>query len=141
MNTDDTTLAPLATVAPLKKVVLLLEAGRQPGNRDLTDSPLHYKFIFGLGVEGLTPFEARLAGKQPGDILDLQVAAGDVAETFGHLCLPPAAGLSPTDTLYLRARVDAVTPAADREVVKAMAGGAGCGCDCGCGCSDHDSGL
>lgn len=121
----------------MKKVGVTVSAGSQPGTSDLTGGPVPVEFIFGLGVEGLTPFEYSLAGKTVGEAVQVPVAPGEMGRTFCHLnrALPPMS--APSGTFYVTARVDAVAPADSREVVQAMAlmsqcgGGDGCGCGCG----------
>ena len=127
------------TVEGLKKVALTVRAGSAPGESDLTGGPVPMSFIFGLGVEGLTPFEYSLVGKKPGDEVQAPVAPGETGKVFCHLNpkLPP---ISATDgTFYVTARVDAVDEADSREVVQAMALMSQCGGEegCGCGCGGH----
>ncbi len=127
------------TVEALKKVGVTVSAGSRPGKSDLTGGPAAMDFIFGLGVEGLTPFEYSLAGKSPGDAVQVPVAPGEMAKTFCHLNgrLPPMS--KATGTFYVTARVDTVAPADSREVVQAMALMSQCGGEegCGCGCGAH----
>ncbi len=125
------------TVEGLKKVALTVRAGSAPGESDLTGGPVPMSFIFGLGVEGLTPFEYSLAGKKAGDEVAAPIGPGEMGKVFCHLNpkLPPISATG--GTFYVTARVDKVAPADSREVVQAMAlmsqcgGGEGCGCGCG----------
>ncbi len=122
-------------VDQLSAVTLRLEAGTSPERMDLTPEPVGADFIFGIGGDGLTPFEYALADKAPGDEVLLQVVGGEAPATFGHLMsMLPAAG----GDFYLKARVEAVRPAEGREVVQAMASLAACGDGC-CGdfCCGH----
>lgn len=116
----------------LKKVGLSTEAGTSPERMDLTPNPLDWEFIFGIGQEGLTPFEYELAGKGEGDEVIVRLEKGRVDALFGHLCrnLPPLGASS--GTLFIKSRVTRVAPAESREVVRAMAESAACGEGC-CG--------
>ena len=80
-------------VDQLTAVTLRLEAGSSPERMDLTPDPVGADFIFGIGGDGLTPFEYALADKVPGDEVVLRVAGGEAPATFGHLMsiLPAAA--------------------------------------------------
>lgn len=127
------------TVEGLKKIDVTVSAGSEPGTSDLTGGPAAMSFVFGVGSEGLTPFEYSLAGKRPGDEVQVFVAPGSVGEVFCHLNseLPPIA--KKDAPFYVTARVDGVAPADSREVVQAMARISQCGGadGCGCGCGSH----
>lgn len=125
----------------LKKVKLTVLAGSEPGRHNLTPSPVGFEFIYGLGAEGLEPFEMALSDKCSGDSLALTVAAGDAAAFLGRFLRPIGhllgLHLFPS-TLCLYLTVTAVADAENREVVQALArsaghGGCGGSCDCGCG--------
>jgi hypothetical protein len=91
-------------------------------------------FIFGVGPEGLVPFELTLSGRAVGEEVRFTVAAGDAGRFFGHLA-PAALRLFDRDAEVLAARIEAVERPDPREVVRALAETAGHGsCDCGCGC-------
>jgi hypothetical protein len=107
----------------LKKVSLLLEAESQT-------TPL--EFIFGIGSEGLAPLEFELAGKKEGDTLALQLRGKDLTETFEHLMIPALDSLEGRESFVLKVRVERVSPADQKEVIKAMAEIASCGDHC-CG--------
>ena len=50
-------------VGPLKKVSVSVSAGKRPAGKEIMDAnPL--EFIFGLGKEGLTPWNATWRGKE-----------------------------------------------------------------------------
>jgi len=95
-----------------------------------------FEFIFGVGSEGITPFEKALFGKSVGDSIHLDIAPTEFCQTVGHLELPlreQAGIMTPT---RVQVTVTDIVRAQDREVVKAMAGGGSCS-DCGCGCGGH----
>jgi len=118
-----------ATVAPLMKLTLSLGAETPAADhRELA-------FIFGVGPQGLTPFEQALAGRGVGEEVRFAVAAGDADCFFGHLAAavrPIAGGAA---TAAFTARILAVEHPDPREVVRALAETTGHGsCDSGCGC-------
>ncbi|MDM8551671.1 hypothetical protein QUF72_16410 [Desulfobacterales bacterium HSG2] len=115
----------------LKKVTLSVEAGRTQDSMDLTQ-PFQFEFIFGLGTEGLTPFEYELADKNEGDEISFCLKREKTREIFEHLCLPFHHLSERPDSFYLKARVVKVAQAENTEVVRAMAGITSCGDHC-CG--------
>jgi hypothetical protein len=123
----------LYKVAPLTKLTLSLEAGRTQDRMDLTDGPLPFKLVYGIGKSGLTPFEYELAEKAPGDHITFSVERHQLDAFFEH-ALPPLAGESPVDPIHFSVRVDGISAASGKEVIQAMAAIAeGCACGCGCG--------
>lgn len=119
----------IATVAPLMKVTVSCGAADpREGRRELA-------FIFGVGPEGLVPFELTLSGRAVGEEVRFTVAAGEAGRFFGHLA-PAALRLFDRDAeVPLAARIEAVERPDPREVVRALAETASHGpCDCGCGC-------
>ena len=119
-------------ISPLKKVTLTMEAGTTPESMDLTPQPSPFEFIYGLGAKGLTPIEFHLADKTVGDEVGLQIDGKQISQAFQHLIPPPLKIPEDADGLYLRFRVIEITPAEQREVIKALAEIANCGDDC-CG--------
>jgi FKBP-type peptidyl-prolyl cis-trans isomerase 2 len=128
-------MAPVC-VENLTKVTVTLEVGTAPDRFELTPEPARADFFFGIGKEGLTPFEAALYGKKPGDQVILSLQTDRLAPTLGHLCriLPPVAETA--DACHLKVRIVDVRTAQDREIVKAMAQASECGCDGQC-CGHH----
>ena len=124
-------------VENLKKIALSIQAGTSPDTLDLAPNYPEIEFIFGLGPEGMTPFEYELADKTEGESILLHLKKEDFFSFFEHLNPPLTDLFDGRDDVYLKVKIDAVTPAGNREVVKAMAAMAahgGAGCDCGCGC-------
>ena len=125
-------------VDALKKISLSIRlrgdpppVGEHPARVDVT-------FICGIGREGITPFERRLAGRSVGDEIDLRVSAPEMGIFFEHLAPALAAVVGSRDAVHLDVRITGVEPADGREIVKAMAEMASqaegrCGCGCGCG--------
>lgn len=118
-----------ATVAPLMKLTLSL--GAETPNADRRE----LAFIFGVGLQGLTPFEQALAGRGVGEEVRLAVTGGDAGCFFGHLGPTVRPILGRDETTAFTARIQAVEAPDPREVVRALAETTGHGsCDCGCGC-------
>ncbi len=124
-------------VGPLKKVSVKYTAGSAPGKADLICSQDSFEFIFGLGVDGLTPFEYQLEGKFPGDTVQYLIKRSHVVETFGHLFSRIGKIPDKIDRFYLNVGIEDISDADQREVVKALAAAASCGGDCDCGCGGH----
>jgi hypothetical protein len=121
-------------VESLKKITLSIQAGTSPDTRDLTPKYPEIQFIFGLGSGGMTPFEYELADRTEGESVLLHLKKEDFYSFFEHLNPPLTDLFAGRDEVYLKVSIDAVTPAENREIVKAMAAHGGAGCDCGCGC-------
>ena len=121
----------------LKKITLSIQAGMSQNTMNLTPKYPKVEFIFGLGPEGMTPFEYELADKTEGESILLHLKKEDFFSFFEHLNPPLTVLFDGRDDVYLKINIDAVTPAENREIVKALADLAahgGAGCDCGCGC-------
>jgi len=115
----------------LMKVSLTIHTDKQ-----LPDHAARFEFIYGVGPDGITPFEKALFGKGVGDHIQLEGEACCSNEALGHLreALCEQTGIA--SPVAMRVTVQNVVKALDREVVKAMASGGGCG-DCDCGCGGH----
>mgnify|MGYP001813478482 FL=1 len=124
-------------VENLKKITLSIQAGMSQNTMNLTPKYPQVEFIFGLGLEGMTPFEYELADRTEGQSILLHLKKEDIYSFFEHLNPPLMDLFDGRDDVYLKVNIDVVTPAENREIVKAMADLAahgGAGCDCGCGC-------
>ena len=124
-------------VENLKKITLSIQAGTSQYTMDLTPKYPKVEFIFGLGLEGMTPFEYELSDKTEGESVLLHLRKEDFYSFFEHLNPPLTDLFAGKADVYLKVNIDAVTPAENREIVKAMAAmttHGGAGCDCGCGC-------
>lgn len=123
-------------VAPLKQVILAVEAGAAAAVPSSVSSEV--AFIYGIGSVGLLPFECLLAGKREGDTISFQVAKDGAEDFFGHLADLFFAFFDQRGEAFFRTRVIRVETPEPREVIKAIAEitahGHGGGCDCGCGC-------
>ncbi len=116
-------------VEPLKKVTLSIEAGTTPDAMNLTPTPQSLEFVFGVGSDGLTPFEYALVDKSEGDEASIRLNSNELCSLPGN-AFGPFSHMPPgRESLYVKATVLRVLPADNREVIKAMAGSTGCGCD------------
>ena len=122
-----------STVKPLHAIRLVVLAGTRPGAGDLTPDPLDLEFIFGLGVQGLTPFESLLEGMPLGGEKALELSRAAVPTTFLNLTPFFIELADRQDPLYLTVKIAGIRPAESREVIRAMARLAECGDDCCCG--------
>ncbi len=125
------------SISPLTKVSLELSVSVDPPTGQHPEPTTDFSFVFGIGTQGLSPFEMELLGKQPGDHMRMRVGAGQAAEYFEHLLGPLLKSLDTEPPLDFNLEVQAVSRVSDRELVQALAqkggeGGCGCGCDnCG----------
>lgn len=122
-------------IETLKKVTVACKAGTSPGGEDLLSGDETFDFVYGLGTEGLTPFEFRLGGKTAGDTVDFTVSAKDICKTFQHLTIPGLNHAGMNDDVHFTFYIEKVDETESREVIKAMAELSACGggsCEC-CG--------
>ncbi|BBO74067.1 hypothetical protein DSCW_14840 [Desulfosarcina widdelii] len=121
------------TIENLTKVSLNITA---EGKTTPNDQAAVFEFIYGVGADGITPFEKVLFGKSVGDHVRMDIGPAGYRETVGHLELPLFEQIGIATATCLMATVTGITKPEDREVVKAMASGGSCS-DCGCGCGGH----
>ena len=121
-----------AKVGPLKKITLILEAGMEPETMDLTREPVSYDFIYGIGMQGLSPFEFALSDKRAGDILDFRLRGEEMLSFFQHLSIPQLTVLEGVSSFHLKVQVVGITEPDQREIIKAMAEAAERGDSCCC---------
>jgi hypothetical protein len=134
------------TVDVLRRVGLSLAAGSAEGRSDILPGPAPFDFIFGIGTDGITPFEYRLVHKLPGDHIEVMVTRNDLSRLFGHLAPQVLAALpipARLDRWWLSVAIEAVNAADGRDVVRALArlseaAEGGCGCTGGCGGGDSN---
>ena len=128
----------MTKVENLKKITLTFQAGTSPDEMDLTPKYPEFSFIFGLAPEGMTPFEYELVEKFEGDEVQLHIIKDHINKFFEHLNPPIWDLLNGRSEIYLSVKIESVSTATNREIVKAMADmtahGGGGDCDCGCGC-------
>ena len=114
------------------KITLELEAGTKPESMDLSPGPSRFEFIFGLGKDGLTPFECELADMGEGESVTIFIKPGEFPEAFQHLQIPPLGITDEVESLYLKVIVQKIVQAEQKEVIGALAEMAKCGDHC-CG--------
>ena len=123
-------------VGNLKKITLSIQAGTSQDTMNLTPKYPGLEFIFGLGSAGMTPFEYELVDKVEGQSVLIHLKKEGLHSFFEHLNPPLIDLFDVRNKIYLKVKIDAVAPAENREIVKALATKAahgGAGCDCGCG--------
>ena len=130
----------MAQVKPMKKVqvsVSLLDNNKKTVTEDTAVS---FAFIFGIGQDGLSPFECVLEGGHKGDQIQTDVISSSLVEYFGvllHALNPLTEGKILPQNLCFNIEILDVMDVENREVVAALAGstsGCGSGGSCGCGC-------
>jgi hypothetical protein len=122
-------------IETLKKVTLSCKAGSHPDSSDLLSETDSFDIIFGIGSEGLTPFEFELGKKTEGDSFAFDVFSKNLCKTFQHLTIPGLNVPESAEKIHFTFNVEKVAAADSREVVKAMAELNACqggSCDC-CG--------
>jgi hypothetical protein len=110
------------TIGHLKKIALVMEWDGQQAS---------YEFIFGIGAQGLCPFEFDLAGKHVGYKGEFRLNRAELNSLFQHLT-PPVFLSDMPEIFTLKVRVVGIVQADQREAVKAMAEASSCGSHC-CG--------
>jgi hypothetical protein len=126
------TIDPKPQIQALDKVTLSIKVGTQPGGNDLNPKSPTFEVIFGLGIEGLTPFEFLLSEKFQADIFSLYLHPNEVCQTFQHIALPYFDFPESVDSIFFTFSVITVKKADSREVIKAMAELSSCGGSCDC---------
>jgi hypothetical protein len=124
-------------VENLKKITLSIQAGRSQDMMDGTVKYPGFEFIFGLGPEGMTPFEYELVDKSEGEDVLIHLKKDNLTRFFEHLNPPLTDLFAKNDEVFLKVKIVSIVPAENREIVKSMAAVASLGksgCDCGCGC-------
>lgn len=123
-------------VESLKKISLKLEAGTTAEHMDLTPKALEFTFIFGIGPEGMCPFEYQLVNRDEQEIVLLHLKKQEFGIFSGHLQLPILNLFAEYESLYLKVKISRIQQPDSKEVVKALADLASHpgGCACGCGC-------
>ena len=123
-------------VENLKKVTLHLQAGTADDDMNLSLSVPEFEFIFGIGPNGMCPFEYQLVNKAAGEEISMPLKKEQTHQLFGHLDLPVRRLFEKHDLLYLKIQILNIEQPDSREVVKALADivSHDHGCDCGCGC-------
>lgn len=118
----------------LQKISLGIQAGSDPENMNLISNPIPLEIIFGIGQEGLTPLEYALSEKSKGETARVHLSREEIPGFFEHNLPLELVNPKFPNSIDVRIRIEAISPAEAREVIQAMAALAGdCQCDCGCG--------
>ena len=121
-------------VKNLKKIGLTVQAGSKRDDMNIVSDLMVFELIFGIGTEGLTPFEFELAGKRVGDVIILHLNRSQIQDSFQHIHLPLPTLPEGCSELFFTFKITSVSPAEDREIVSAIAAVANCGDGC---CGNH----
>jgi hypothetical protein len=121
-------------VSPLMKVGLMIRVTPDEKSSDPVRL-VPFNFFYGIGSEGIAPFEVLLAGKTIGEKLTLRVGDNQIGDVFGHLACAAAQAIGFDPPWHMEAAIVSIEKPADRDLIRAMAQAGGCagGCDCGCG--------
>ena len=117
----------------LKKITLSVKLGSTPDASDLINEPSEFAFIFGIGTDGLSPFEFKLANKSVGEELYLKVQRSEIHSMFQHITVPLPKLADNLTSVYLKFEITQIVAAEGREIIRAMAEISECGshcCDC-----------
>jgi hypothetical protein len=123
---------PTSPVQPLKKITLSVNARTQPERNHSDQKSQAFELIFGLGTEGLTPFEFLLSKQNQGDTFSLNLHPNDICQTFRHIALPHFDFPESAESIFFTFQMIKVEEAENREVIKAMAELSSCGGSCEC---------
>ena len=123
-------------IGPLSKVLLNLAIFRDGRDEEPSATDIPLEFVYGIGTEGLNPFEHALHGLSAGARIKIRVETKAMQSYFEHLSCPFWTAVPHDPPFNLVITVQSVSRATDRELVRAMANrdGTGCDCNCGCGC-------
>lgn len=126
-------------VDSLKKIGLILESGTSPDEMNLTQEPVAWEIIVGTGSEGITPFEYEIVNKTIDDEILIHLQRTEIPTKFEHLAPFIKEHIETRDSFYLKVRINNISTADTKEIVKALAGNVSHGddCGCGCGCGEH----
>jgi hypothetical protein len=120
------------------RVTIAMKADQGDALHGISGRPVHFDFIWGIGLNGLTDFELMLSRKAAGDAVTLTLHPETIHGVFEHLASHVASFCRPDKDVRLTAWIEKIEPVTHRDVVKAMAGlkegSCGCGGDGGCGC-------
>ena len=119
-------------VEPLKRVVIRVSSGKKVKGEQVFEPDKPVSFIFGLGSQGLSPFEMALEGKRPGDVVMFDLTNEDRLHFFGHVLLYFMPDQGVLDSQFLRVVVEEIRDAHQREIIRELAEitefGHGCSC-------------
>ena len=131
----------MSELKTMKKIVVsvCLEHGRS--SHVESEKQRTFSFIYGLGRDGLSPFERCLESCSVGQRVKFEVKSAAVGESFGGLFSEVRElieGKVLPENLVFEIELVKLEDVDNREVVAALArsaSGCGSGGSCGCGCS------
>ena len=115
----------------LKKIRVLISPESHLSDCNIV--PEQMDFIFGIGQEGLTPFEYELSRRRQGETFKVSLKKDALKEFFGHLYPALTALPEGEDEVRIHITFQGYEDASPREIIKAMAEIAECGDHC-CSC-------
>lgn len=122
-------------IGPLDKIHLEYTITPLNGNLAVADPvSAEATVIYGIGSDGITPFEQLLFEKTTGDEISIEINVGHNHDFFGHLQCTLFNNRPLTPPCILQLTIKTVSPADPQEVIKMMAQSAACGSGCDCGC-------
>ena len=116
----------------LKKVLLSVSGGKNAEEAENSEVHKNVSFIFGLGPEGLSPFEMELSGKVLGDEIILNLFDKDRVWFFGHTVIWFMPDTKILDSQVLKVVVEEVRGAPQKEIIRELAEIAEFGHGCSC---------
>lgn len=124
-------------VQVLEKVNLLFSVLEDDRAEPVDGQEWSLSFVYGLGAEGLTPFEQDLADKSVGESLLIRLSTARLSWYFHDLKLPPLPIPTGKEIFFLRVRIVGIEPVSQRELIRAMAATTECHHDGGGCCGGH----
>ena len=119
-------------VSNLHKISCIIEI-RSAKDGDLIQTPEPFSFIFGVGANGMAPFENAIYGKKTGETINFIWTKLSAKETLLHIPLEVNQYFKNNKEIFVSIIIKDSVSVKDREIVKAMAiSQANCGCGCGC---------
>lgn len=115
----------------LKKITVSISPAGNTAAPHKGSEPFHCEFIYGIGPQGLTPFEYELAGKTIGDEFCITISPSNFRETFQHLPVHIPEISEDRPPVSVNIKILNITSADNREIVGAMAHISSCTGCCG----------
>jgi len=124
-------------IGPLKKIAVTFEIESSSRAEGTDLKPYFFEFIFGLSSGGLAPLENQLFEKEVGEEIPLNLHQSQIKDFFGHLNPHLNDFRDDEGACLLRVRVEKISSADPREIIRELASLVGCGDHC-CGEGGHE---
>ncbi|MBW2023598.1 MAG: hypothetical protein JRI39_14255 [Deltaproteobacteria bacterium] len=108
-------------VAYLKRVTLVVGGGSSRSEADISQMRKRISFIFGIGTDGLSPFEMELSGRAAGDVVYLDISGRNRREFFGHVLLWFMPEMEILESEVMKVLIERIEQPSQRDVVKELA--------------------